>query len=677
MGYYVDGRLAIENGDLKKAYEIYKTGEGEGDLNAEFGLAEMQWFGWYLDEDEDLAFNKIDKLYKKIDKKARKGDSESQLIIYFIHKNHYKPFVGKGYSYGYEMLKKAVCDKSNSIAIWCMGQLYLECDNGAVIAGKCFEETVALPNTTMFKAVLARYYTRGTGGIPINYERAFELCRAAAEEGLAEAQFDLCGIYLHGRGTAVDTDEAVRWCKLAAENGDEEAAKSITEVVYKRDVAQNRLNTEDALENITELYESGFTQCYVHLVFSLLNNAREKAESKKIDDLIKSSIYFKRLFDIENNYKTLYVKELAKVLYRIAQLLEDDADFEKAKTYYHESIKLGYDRAMFNLATIYYNGKNGVADYSNALYFFKKCTVNGIEEGRSHYYIGSCFYWGLGVPVDYENAKKHFIQAYEYGFNCNSAISLVESELNDGENINSMRSYAESLKKKQLSEEERYARIIKDLQSDFGDAWNKTQADTKKFIATGIDIYISQYFKGPHIFGNYDFSASINEMCKALENELRVHLYSNYILWLQNRGITPNEFLETNNLSSQNVKRSILKRVNSTEFAYEDASKTDKFTLGSVHLTVGKDKGQATIDKTMLDYLDYIFGTHTFDENMRTEEINKYIVSLVDDLWTISELYRNPAAHSRKMDCKKAEACGDYIIKVKKLLIHFLEKIDI
>ena len=53
--------------------------------------------------------------------------------------------------------------------------------------------------------------------------------------------------------------------------------------------------------------------------------------------------------------------------------------------------------------------KNGVADYSNALYFFKKCTVNGIEEGRSHYYIGSCFYWGLGVPVDYEKDGVRYI----------------------------------------------------------------------------------------------------------------------------------------------------------------------------------------------------------------------------------------------------------------------------
>lgn len=674
MGYYIEGRLAITNGEHQKGYEIYKNGIDCGDIRADFGLAEMYWRGWYVPQSCDTAREIIDRIYKKLYKMAKHGDSEAQTIMYVIHVRGYIT-KGADLSFGIEMLKKATGAEDNPIAHLFMA---LECikSNAFFLGEKYYEKAASYPGATGIKVVLTDNYARGVNGFSINQEKSFKWCRLAAEEGSSLAQFGLCGKYIRGEGVAKSMDEAVKWCKLSADNGNAEASKYLCELIYSRDIEQGRLNDEDSLENMIKLYESGFTQCSVSLQLSLLQNAREKAKSEVQEALLKSIEYFKQLFDMNGSYITLYSKELADVFYKVALIFESDDNYVKAVEYYNEAFKHGLEKAMYNLATIYYDGKNGVADYSNALYFFKKCTIKGIEEGRAHYYIGSCFYWGLGVPVDYENAKKHFIQAYEYGFNCNSAISLVESELNDGENINSMRSYAESLKKKQLSEEERYARIIKDLQSDFGDAWNKTQADTKKFIATGIDIYISQYFKGPHIFGNYDFSASINEMCKALENELRVHLYSNYIAWLQSRGISPNEFLEANNLSSHNVKRSILRRVNSTEFAYEDASKTDKFTLGSVHLTVGKDKGQATIDKTMLDYLDYIFGTHTFDENIRTEEINKYIVSLVDDLWTISELYRNPAAHSRKMDCKKAEACGDYIIKVKKLLIHFLEKIE-
>lgn len=674
MGYYINGRLAITNGENQKGYEIYRSGIDSGDIKAEFGLAEMYWRGWHVPQNYDIAKDIIDRIYKKLYKMAKHGDSEAQTIIYVIHVRGYIT-KGTDLSFGIEMLKKATSAEDNPIAHLFMA---LECikSNAFSLGEKYYEKAASYPGATGIKIVLTGNYARGVNGFSINQEKSFKWCKLAAEEGSSLAQFGLCGKYIRGEGTAKSMDEAVKWCKLAADNGNAEASKCLRELIFSRDIEQGRLNDEDSLENMIALYENGFTQCSVSLVLSLLHNARENSKSNKLEDLIKSSNYFKRLFNMDNSYKTLYVKELAEVLYRIAQIFEDSADFEKAVCYYQESINLGYERAMYNLATIYYNGKTGTVDYSSALYFFKKCTTLGVEEGKSHYYIGSCFYWGLGVPVDYENAKKHFMQAYEYGFNCNSAISLVEAELNDGENINSMRSYAESLKKKQLTEEARYAQIIKDLQSDFGDAWNKTQADTKKFIATGIDIYISQYFKGPHIFGNYDFSASINEMCKALENELRVHLYSNYISWLQSRGITPNEFLEINNISSQNVKRSVLKRINSTDYAYEDPSKTDKFTLGSVHLTVGKEKGRNEIDRTMLDYLDFSFGDNDFKGDLRMQEINKYILSLVDDLWTISELYRNPAAHSRKMDCKKAEACGDYIIKVKKLLIHFLEKLE-
>ena len=36
---------------------------------------------------------------------------------------------------------------------------------------------------------------------------------------------------------------------------------------------------------------------------------------------------------------------------------------------------------------------------------------------------------------------------------------------------------------------------------------------------------------------------------------------------------------------------------------------------------------------------------------------------------------RNPAAHSQTMSCEQAELCGDYLIKVRKLICNILEKI--
>ena len=43
--------------------------------------------------------------------------------------------------------------------------------------------------------------------------------RQAAEQGDAEAQYELGGVYLGGRGVVEDEAEAARWLRLAAEQG--------------------------------------------------------------------------------------------------------------------------------------------------------------------------------------------------------------------------------------------------------------------------------------------------------------------------------------------------------------------------------------------------------------------------------------------------------------------------
>ena len=78
----------------------------------------------------------------------------------------------------------------------------------------------------------------------------------------------------------------------------------------------------------------------------------------------------------------------------------------------------------------------------------------------------------------------------------------------------------------------------------------------------------------------------------------------------------------------------------------------------------------------MLDYLNSIFKEDAFGEAKREREITDYIISLTQEVKAISDSLRNPAAHSETMKCQKAEVCGNYIIKVQRLLIDFLEKIS-
>ena len=124
---------------------------------------------------------------------------------------------------------------------------------------------------------------------------------------------------------------------------------------------------------------------------------------------------------------------------------------------------------------------------------------------------------------------------------------------------------------------------------------------------------------------------------------------------------------------------------------YKDASDLSEFTLGSLNLTIGYDRAsgdakgscnktdglKGQIDRTIHDYLKSIFKSEMFASSNLECEITDYMISVYQEVKSIADSLRNPAAHSEIMKCKRAEVCGNYLIKVKKLLIHFLEKINI
>ena len=60
-----------------------------------------------------------------------------------------------------------------------------------------------------------------------DYAAALEEWRPLAEQGLADAQYNLGVMYDEGEGVAQDDAEAVRWYRLAAEQGDAGAQNNL------------------------------------------------------------------------------------------------------------------------------------------------------------------------------------------------------------------------------------------------------------------------------------------------------------------------------------------------------------------------------------------------------------------------------------------------------------------
>ena len=512
----------------------------------------------------------------------------------------------------------------------------------------------------------AIYYTGK--GVPKNETEGLQWVKLAANNGKAEAQFFFASCLLQGKGVAKNTGEAVKWCELAANQGYDKATQCLDEIKYAyvcEKIGYGSICSSNDINVLETMAIRGTLGAEGLLANARLNRARSLAKAGELPLMLESVSYYEALIQSNPQYKFIVGQELAEIYYNIAKVF--DANGTSPIDYYIKADEYGYTKAKFDIAMAYYNEESIVKDYSKAIYYFKKCTELGIEEGKSHYYLGNCFYWGLGVPVDFEIAKKHYINAYEYGFNCSYSIEVTKVKTGETYKSYSMKEYAEAIKKRNLSEEKRSQQIIDDLSKDFGCTWNMLQKASRKALATAMDTYVYIYSKGPHIYGNYDFSASIAEMCKALEIELVYYLYSGYIKYLEDKNVSPDSF---------EGKRTFLKKISATNYAYAKPDDISNVTLGAIDVTIGAGKkGSSLVDESMIEYLDFIFKDDAFTTENRRQEISKYILDLSNTVFDIKENYRNHAIHSRSMKCDMAEICGDRIIKVQKLLFGFLSKL--
>lgn len=123
--------------------------------------------------------------------------------------------------------------------------------SASVCAGE-FAGTKALAEQGLADAQfnLGLKYDKGEG-VPQDYAEAAKWFYKAAEQGYAKAQFNLGLMYYKGLGVPQDYSEAYVWSSLAAADGNESAVKL-------RNVFARKLSSEDlasAQQRATRLFE--------------------------------------------------------------------------------------------------------------------------------------------------------------------------------------------------------------------------------------------------------------------------------------------------------------------------------------------------------------------------------------------------------------------------------------
>ena len=521
---------------------------------------------------------------------------------------------------------------------------------------------------------LAYMYYEGIG-VDQNYEEAAKFYTLAAEQGNHGAQFILSAMYESGKGVEKNPEKAWAWYIKSVENSGAiaqnnlaikyefgiEVEQNYTEALkwYLMAANQNDDDAQSAQYNLALMYEFG------------------KGVEKSLEEALKW--YLK---SAENGCDTAQCR-LAQMYYD-GELVEQN--YETAKYWFERAAKTGCSYAYYRLGNLYRDELGVICSPRKACEMWEKaCEAENLFCSHAPYQLGYAYYDGWGVERDLNKAKYYFELAIENGYQCSYSLEIVKKELGEESEDNLMREYVEEIVNKRIPNSKLYDKISKDLKKDFRHSWSLMDNDTKNFLISGLFTYIVYYSTGAQIYGNLDFSQPIIEMCKALEREFGKYLYSGYVRFLKAEAVDPKSF---------GCKRPFIKKLSASEYDYYSPNDVKKFTLGSLEEILGVERllqpsfsnGENTnpknnydlkIDDAMATYLDRLFKKEAFSEQNRKREISHYIISLHQEIQSIVASLRNPSAHTNIMKYHRAEACGNHIIKVKKLLMNFIDKINI
>ena len=214
---------------------------------------------------------------------------------------------------------------------------------------------------------------------PENAAAAVRELKPLAEQGHADAQFNLGSLYYQGWGLPQDYKEAAKWFRKAAEQRH----------VY----AQVTLGTIYA-EGIQGVIEEDYPQALMWFIFAA---AQGDMEAMEFRDVLATRMTPTQITEAQKMAREFKPEDAyAKLLRELKTLAEqDDA------------------AAQLRVGLMYYNGQGVLQDYAEAMQWFRKSALQGNPFAQSN--VAYMYEKGEGVPQDYVEAARWYRQAAEQG----------------------------------------------------------------------------------------------------------------------------------------------------------------------------------------------------------------------------------------------------------------------
>lgn len=212
------------------------------------------------------------------------------------------------------------------------------------------------------EALVGRSYDLGIG-VPQDHAEAVRWWRMAADQGIAYAQASLGAAYDLGQGVPKDYEKAFAWFRKSAEQG------------YA--FAENDLGV---------YYEAG-------------RGVQQ--------DYAQAVIWYQKAADqdyapAENNLGLAYYRGHGV-----------PKDYEQTVMWFRKAAQQGYIEAERNLAALYDRGEGVIQDDAQAAFWYRKAADQGDAGAQNQ--LGALYYHGSGVPQDYTQAAVWIRKGAEQG----------------------------------------------------------------------------------------------------------------------------------------------------------------------------------------------------------------------------------------------------------------------
>ena len=276
-----------------------------------------------------------------------------------------------------------------------------------------------------------------------DYATAERLLRPLAEQGNAIAQFDLGGMYYHGRGVPQDYATALMWYGKAADQGDARAENALGDMSfdgngtpqdyaaaltwYRKSADQGHAGAQ---YNLGTMYENGngVPQDYAEALKWYRLAAEQGDTRAQVDlgaiyengevaprDYAEALKWFQKAADQGSSAAQYNLGQM----YRLGNgVPRNDATAVK---WYRLAANKGYAAAQSNLGFMYLTGQGARQDYADALKWFHLAADHGDLDAQFN--IGAMSEHGQGGPQDYAEALKWYRLAAERGY-ANAQINI-------------------------------------------------------------------------------------------------------------------------------------------------------------------------------------------------------------------------------------------------------------